>query len=340
MGIFDALRNEFIEVIEWNDDSRDTIVYKFPDKESDIKYGAQLTVRESQAAILLNEGSVADVYMTPDRYTLTTQNMPVMTKLKGWKYGFQSPFKADVFFFSLKQFTDLKWGTPNPIIVRDPEFKQVRVRARGGYSMRLIDPMKFLRERSGIVSSMTAAELGEQLRRPMVSRFADALAELNVSVLDLARNYTELGEKLRPVLQQEFTPFGLELTNFYIEDTTLPEEVEKFLDKTTQMNMTDMGKLTQFQTAMSIPDAMKGGGAAGDMAGMGAGMAMGQMMAKNMQDAMQQGSSSQPSSGGQPKTESKEEIMKTLKDLAELKTAGVLTEEEFNTKKKELLAKL
>lgn len=343
MGIMDMFTNEFIEVIDWVDQTDDTLVYKYPDKQRDIKYGAQLTVTESQQAVFLNEGSVADVFSLPGRYNLTSQNIPIMTKLRNWKMGFQSPFKADVYFFSTKQFTGLKWGTQTPIIVRDPEFKQVRVRAYGTYSMRLIEPVKFLREKGGTAPLVRVDDIAEQLRSAILSNFADALAELKIGVLDLAANYKELGEKIKPLLQPEFDSYGLQLTNFYIQSTTLPEEVEKFLDKTTQMNMTDMGKLTQFNTAMAIPDAMKGGGAAGDMAGMGAGMAMGQMMAKQMADAQQsqqaQQNQANQANQAQPK-ESRDEIMKTLKDLGELKAAGILTEEEFNKKKTELLAKL
>ncbi|NTW49380.1 MAG: virion core protein (lumpy skin disease virus) [Chlorobiales bacterium] len=333
MGIFDAFRNEFIEVIEWVDDSRDTVIWKFPDAERDIKYGAQLTVRESQAALFLNEGQLADIFL-PGRYELVTQNVPILTKLKGWKYGFESPFKADVYFFNMRQFAGLKWGTSNPIIMRDPEFKQVRIRAFGIYSVRVAVPELFFKEFAGTTSVLKIADLEDLIRSKLVSKFSDALGEANISVLDLARNYNEIGERLRPTIQPDFELLGLKLENFYIENISLPPEVEQFLDKTTQMNMAgNIGQFSQFQMAQSIPDLAKNQGAG--LAAMGAGFSLGNQMAQNMAAGQ-----NQPQGQSQAEGQSKQEIMSLLKQLAELKEAGVLTEEEFSKKKAELLAKL
>ncbi|PQA60048.1 SPFH domain-containing protein [Siphonobacter curvatus] len=326
MGIFDFIRNEFINVIEWVDDTSDTIIWKFPDKGNDIKYGAQLTVRESQVAIFMNEGQIADVFQ-PGRHELTTANMPILTTLRSWKYGFESPFKVDVYFVNTKQFTNLKWGTANPIIVRDAEFKQVRIRAFGTYTFRVNEAKKFLKEFSGTNPQVRVGDIEEQLRSAIFSKFSDAIAEANVSVLDLARNYTELGEKLLPLLGNDFDQYGLQIVKFYIENTSLPPEVEAFLDKTTQMNMVgDMARFQQFQAGMSIEKAAENSGTAASIVGMN----LGGMMAGAVAPA------SQPA---QP-TQSKEDIMGLLKQLGDLKAAGILTEEEFTAKKAELLAKL
>jgi membrane protease subunit (stomatin/prohibitin family) len=285
-------------------------------------------VRETQNALFLNEGSLADIFV-PGRYDLITQNIPLITKLKGWKYGFESPFKADVYFVNMRQFTGLKWGTPNPIIVRDPELKQVRIRAFGTYSIRVNSADLFFKEFGGTSPVVTIQQLEEQLRAVTVSKFTDAIGEANVSVYDLARNFNELGEKLLPLLTKEFSTLGIEIVNFYIQSTSLPPEVEQFLDKMTQMNMaSDMNKFTQFQTAQSIPDLAKN---PGGMGALGASFAMGNQLAQNLNTAQ---------SAGTSKPEDKSQVMQLLKELAQLKEAGVLTEEEFNKKKTELLAKL
>lgn len=331
MGLFDFIKNELIEIIDWVDDSSDTVIWKFPDRENNIKYNAQLIVRESQVAVFLNEGQIADVF-GPGRYQLTTQNIPVLTTLRGWKYGFESPFKADVYFVSTRQFTNLKWGTQNPIIVRDPEFKQVRVRAFGAYALRVAEAGKFLKEFSGTAPIVRISDVEGQLRTAIVNKFSDAIGEAGVSVLDLARNYSELGEKLRPLLQDDFTSYGLELTKFYIENTSLPPEVEQFLDKTTQMNMAgDMGRFQQFQAGIAIENISEQEGGIGGTALLMGGL--GQMM----------GGAMTPAPVAQPAANPKEDraqILATLKELGELKAAGILTEEEFAAKKAELLARL
>ncbi len=328
MALFDFLRGEFIEVIEWREDDRNTVLWKFPDRDANIKYGASLTVRESQTALFVDEGQLADVF-EPGHYELVTQNMPVLTSLRNWDKAFKSPFLCDVYFISTRTFTDLKWGTANPVILRDPEFKQVRVKAHGVYFIRIADAEKFFKEFAGTASQLTIDELAARLRDVVSPKFAEALAESGISVMDLVANYTELGEKIRPLLQQDLDPFGIELVKFQISSTSLPKEVEDFYDKMTNMNMVDdMQKFSQFQQAEAIEKAAENpGGGAGEGIGMGMGFGMAQMMMNQQQQK-------------ESKAQSRQEILDTLRQLGELKEAGVLTEEEFQAKKKELLARL
>lgn len=334
MGLFSFLKGEFIEVIDWVEKDQNTILWKFPDEGNDIKHGAGLTVRESQVALMINEGLMADVFK-PGRYELVTANMPILTKLKNWSRAFNSPFKVDVYFFSTKTFTGLKWGTPNPIMLRDPEFKQVRVKAFGTYFIKIKDPSVFFKEFSGTTSSITIEDIEDKLRDFIPPKFAEALAEAKVSVLDMVANYTEIGDKIKPILQEVFDSFGIELTRFQITSTSLPPEVEAFYDKMTNMNMVnDMGKFAQFQTLDAMGKAAENpGGTAGLGVGLGAGMNMAQMFTQNMAQQPQQQAAATP-------PQSKDDIMNMLKQLGELKAAGILTEEEFSEKKKELLAKL
>ncbi len=332
MGLFDFIKNEFVEVIDWVEKDNETILWKFPDSDKNIKYGAQLTVRESQTAVFLDEGRVADVF-EPGRFELITQNIPITTTLRNWDKGFKSPFLADVYFISLKTFTNLKWGTPNPIIMRDPEFKQVRIKAHGTYFVRVADVKKFMLEYAGTNKTVRVSGLEESLRNIVSQHFAEALAEAKISVLDMAANYTELGEKIVPILQKEFEPFGLELTKFQIASTTLPNEVLEFYDKMTNVNMVDdMAKFQQFQQANAIEKAAENpGGGAGEGIGMGMGFGMANMM-MNQQGQGQNADSAKP--------QTKEEIMSTLKELGKLMKSGILTQEEFDAKKKELLSRL
>ncbi|NML63997.1 virion core protein (lumpy skin disease virus) [Hymenobacter sp. RP-2-7] len=326
MGLFDFIHNELLELIEWVDASTDTVIWKFPDRDNNLKNGAQLTVRESQVAILLDQGRVADVF-GPGRHELSTPNLPVLTTLRGWKYGFDSPFKVDVYFVSTRQFTNLKWGTPNPVILRDPEFKQVRVRAFGTFALRVREAAKFLTEFAGTNPVVRIGDVEGQLRSAIVNKFSDTLAEANVSVLDLARNYQELGERLRPLLQDDFGAYGLELTRFYLENASLPPEVEAFLDKTTQLGMAgDMARFQQFQAGLAVEKAAEQpsgvGGAAVLLGGLG-----------SMLNAT---AAPTPPAPGPDRAQT----MQLLRELGQLKAEGVLTEEEFNAKKTELLARL
>jgi membrane protease subunit (stomatin/prohibitin family) len=256
------------------------MVYCFPVQNKEIKMGAQLTVRESQAAIFVNEGQIADVF-SPGKYTLSTENMPVLTKLKSWKYGFNSPFKAEVYFINTKQFTDQKWGTQNPVMMRDKEFGVIRLRAYGIYSFRVTDPVKFLKEAFGTNQVFDTESITGQLKRSIVSGISDLLGETNVAAIDLVRYYDELSEQSRAKLQPRFEAFGLSLVSFYIENISLPEEVEKVLDKKTSMGVLgNMQQYAQYQAAEAIRDAAQneGGGFAGAGAGIGAGAAIGNIM--------------------------------------------------------------
>jgi membrane protease subunit (stomatin/prohibitin family) len=334
MGLFDFIKNEFIEVIDWVDDSNNTVIAKFPDKGNKIMNGAQLTVRESQVVVLMNEGEFGDEYK-PGRHELKTQNMPITTTLKSWKYLFDSPFKVDIYFVSTKQFTNLKWGTSNPIIMRDPEFKQVRLRSFGTYTIRVVDAKKFIKEFAGTNPWVTIDTVSEQLRNTIISKLSEGLAEAGVSVLDLAANFTEIGARLKPIFQADFDAWGIELGQFYIENVSLPEEVEKMLDKTTSLNM--MGdKLNQFnqmQAGIAIEKMADNPGAA-NTAGLGAGIVLTNMMQQAQQPQQQ------PNTGTAATGNDQQKMLDLLKQLGDLKTAGVLTEEEFNTKKAEILGKL
>src|ERR1700741_1826061 len=249
MGILDRLSptSQFIEVIEWLDDSPNTLLYRFPVKDQEIKNGAQLIIRKTQAAVFVHEGQIADQF-PPGRYTIDGGNTPILSKLGAWMHGFNSPFKAEVYFVNTKQFTDLKWGTSNPVMMRDADFGMVRLRAFGIYSIRVSDPGAFIKEIAGTNARFVTEDIEGQLRRTLVSGFSDALGESKIAALDLASNYDELGQFAKTKLQDEFKPLGLELTKFTVENISLPEEVEKAMDQRTQMGVLgDMGKYTQFQ---------------------------------------------------------------------------------------------
>ena len=296
MGILDRLSpsSQFIEVIEWLDDTTNTLLYRFPVKDQEIKNGAQLIVRESQAAVFVYEGQIADQF-PPGRYTIDGGNTPILSKLGAWKYGFNSPFKAEVYFVNTKQFTDLKWGTPNPVMMRDTDFGMVRLRAFGIYSIRVSDPQAFIKEVAGTNARFITEDVEGQLKRTLVGGFSDALGESKIAALDLASNYDELGKFARVKLNEEFKTFGLELTKFIIENISLPQEVEAAMDKRTSMGVIgDVGRYAQFQAADAMRDAAQNtGGGAGTGVGLGAGFALGNAMAGAMNNAMQQ-----PNQGG------------------------------------------
>src|ERR1043165_7356974 len=211
MGLFDKLKGEFVDIIEWTDSSNDTMVWRFPRYQNEIKMGAKLTVRESQVAVFVNEGQMADEYK-PGMYTLETQNMPIMTTLKGWKYGFNSPFKAEVYFVNTNQFTNQKWGTKNPIMLRDAEFGPIRIRAFGNYAIRVVDAKLFLKEIAGTDAHFQTEEITEQLRNLVITRFTDAVAESKIPVLDMASNYDELSKFIGEKINPEFKDMGFEVT--------------------------------------------------------------------------------------------------------------------------------
>jgi membrane protease subunit (stomatin/prohibitin family) len=286
MGLFDKLKGEFIDIIEWTDSSNDTMVWRFPRYQNEIKNGAKLTVRESQVAVFVNEGQIADAF-TPGMYELTTQNLPILSTLKGWKYGFNSPFKAEVYFVSMRQFTNLKWGTKNPIMVRDAEFGPLRIRAFGSYAMRVKDAKLFLKEIAGTDHEFTTEEINEQLRNIVVTRFSDAVASSKIPVLDMAANYDEFSKVIHEKINPEFNEIGIDLTKMLIENISLPEEVEKVLDKRTSMGIVgNLGAYTQFQAANAMEQAAQNpnGGLAGAGVGMGMGWAMGNQMGNMFQN--------------------------------------------------------
>lgn len=328
MGIFDYIKGEIINVIEWVDDSSDTLVFRFPVRDYAVKMGAQLTVREGQAAVFVNEGQLADVF-TPGRYELSTANMPILTKLNSWAMGFESPFKAEVYFVDTTLFTDQKWGTQNPITLRDPEIGPVRVRAFGSYAYRITDPAKFMQEVVGTDRHFTTDDIRGQLRSHIVSSFTDALGEAKIPVLDLASQYKELGGTLQEGMQSDFDGYGLGLVAFLIENISLPPKVAEMLDKRSSMGILgDMGKFAQFQAAQAMEQAAMnpGGGAASGM-GLGAGLAMGQAMAAAM-------------GGAQQVAHPTNDLASRLGQLKSLLDGGLIDQGDFDRRKAELLAEI
>ena len=282
VGLLDAIRGEFIDIVEWTDDSRDTIVWRFPRHDNEIKMGAKLVVRESQTAVFVNEGQIADVF-TPGTYTLQTQNMPILSTLKGWKYGFDSPFKAEVYFVTTRQFTDMKWGTANPVIVRDAEFGMVRLRAFGSFAAKVVDAAALLRELAGTDPQFRTEEVQEYLRQLIVGRLSTALATSGVPMLDLATQQDALGARLAGVLSEELKPVGISVPKFVIENISLPPEVEQAIDTRSRMGIAgNLDQYTQFQAANAIGEAARNPGGGGEGVGLGVGMALGQRIAAGL----------------------------------------------------------
>ena len=277
MGLIDFVKGQFIEIIEWTDDSRDTLSYRFPDQDKEIKNGAQLIVRESQVVQFVYLGQFGDQF-PPGKHTLTTDNIPVLSRLKGWKYGFQSPFKADVYYVVTRLFTGNKWGTSNPIMVRDSDFGIVRLRAFGTYDFRIVDIPKFLKEVAGTDDHFRLDEFADAMRSRIVSVFSEALATSKVPVLDVATRYTELGQALLPVINPVIAEkYGLEMTSFILENVSVPPEVEQAIDK--RSSMAAVGNLNDFVKFQMAQGLEKGGAGAG---GIGAEMAVGMAMAQQM----------------------------------------------------------
>jgi len=305
MGLMDNIKkqigSQFIEILEWLDDTGDTMVWRFPVYNQEIKMGAKLVVRENQNALFVNEGKAADLF-TPGSYELTTQNIPILTTLRGWKYGFQSPFKAEVYFFNTRLFTDLKWGTANPVMMRDAEFGMIRLRAYGTYAMKIADPKVFFETVVGTRGLTATEEIVGQLRSTILSRLSDAIAESKVAALDLASQYDELSTAGKQVLGPEFASYGLDLSRFFIENVSLPEEVEKAIDQRSKLGVLGdrLGQYTQMAAADAIGTAAANpGGLAGAGVGVGAGVAMGQMMGQAMAGASATpGSAPPPPPGG------------------------------------------
>jgi membrane protease subunit (stomatin/prohibitin family) len=291
MGLFDKIKGEFIDIIEWLDSSDDTMVYRFERRGNEIKNGAQLTVRESQVAVFINEGEIADVF-PPGRYQLTTQNLPILSTLKGWKFGFNSPFKAEVYFINTKRFPNQKWGTPNVFYIRDADFGRVSLRAFGTYTMKVTDPVKFIKEVAGTSGEFTTDQIQGEMRSLIITRFIDAIGESKLALLDFAQNYKDLSEFCQKKLGEEFTEYGLEVSKFLISSISLPEELQKRLDEGTGMNMLgDMNKYQQMKGADALGNAANNQGGGGGIEGM-MGMAMMQQMMnqQNQQNQNQKGS--------------------------------------------------
>jgi membrane protease subunit (stomatin/prohibitin family) len=279
MGLFGWLFGQFIDVIEWTDDSSDTMVYRFNRQDNEIKYGAKLTVRESQIAVFVNEGEIADV-LGPGIYELETKNIPILTNLQHWDHGFSSPFKAEVYFLNTKRFTDLKWGTKNPIMVRDVEFSMVRLRAFGTYEIRIADAVTFLKEIVGTDGHFTTSEIEAQLTNLIVSKFTTIMGEDKTGVLDLAANYEKFNDYITEHIAPYFTEYGLELTKMFVENISLPEEVEKAIDARSSREITgNLDEHVKYQSGQALAN---GEGSISDMVGMGAGLAMGQQMTNSM----------------------------------------------------------
>lgn len=348
MALMDFIKKQFIDIIQWTEDDGSMMAWRFPMQDFEIQYGASLTVRESQVAVFINEGKVADVF-GPGMYKLTTQTLPVLTYLRNWDKLFESPFKSDVYFFSTKARLDRKWGTPNPVTIRDQDFGVVRLRAFGIYAYHLVDPRLFHLTISGVTESYTTEQLESQLRNTIVGHIADIFGESGVAFIDMAGNQVEFGNALKAVMEPMFKSYGLALDSLNVQNISLPEELQAMLDKRIGVNMMGgMQGYTQFQTAEAIPLAAQNeGGLAGLGAGVGVGFGVGQQMAASMAQAL--GPAATPGGAvpaAAPATTlatapiSADEIIATIEKLHGLVGKGILSQAEFEAKKSELMKKL
>lgn len=335
MGIFDFVKKQFVDVIQWTEDGDGVLAYRYPMMDMEIQYGAQLTVRDSQSALFIDEGIIADSF-SPGLHTLNTKNLPLLTNLKHWDKLFESPFKSDVIFFSNRLQLDRKWGTSNPITLRDPEFGVVRLRAFGIYSYHLSDTTLFYKEVCGTRGTYTVDELDGQLRHLMIAELTQLFANSQVSFIDMAANQGKLAESLRTQMTPIFARYGLKLDNLALENISLPEDLQTVLDKRIGMNMVgDLNRYTQYQVADAIPLAAQNeSGIAGAGAGMGAGFAIAQNMAQAMSTPGNNGLTPSLTAASQ------DDIIATIEKLHGLVVKGVLTQAEFDVKKAELLSQL
>jgi len=346
MGLMDWGKAQFLDILEWLDDSNDIMAWRFPMRGQEIQTGGKLVVRESQAAVFVNEGQFADTF-SPGTHTLNTQNLPILATLKGWKYGFESPFKSDVYFLNTKLFNDLGWGTPNPIMMRDQDFGVLRIRAFGIYSIRVADPKNFLKNVVGTNGVFTTADIQDQLRKSLVSRFTDTLGEAKIPALDLAAKYDELSDLLRQKMDPEFQTMGLECSKLFIENISLPEEVEAMMDKRTSVGMMApvMGAYTQMQVADSIPLAAQNpGGLAGMGMGLGVGVGMGNMMGQQMGGVMGQMGQAPYPAGTAPAAPaapaaSAKSLKEELTDLKDLFDSQLITQQEYDAQRTTIMKK-
>lgn len=330
MALMDFLKKQFIDVLQWTESDDGTLAWRFPMQDMEIQNGASLTVRDSQMALFVNEGQIADVF-APGRYTLNTQTLPVLTNLQHWDKLFESPFKSDVYFFSTRGQLDQKWGTPTPVTIRDKEFGMVRLRAFGIYAYHLVDPKVFYQKVSGTRDSYSRTDLEGQLRNTLIAGLSDLFAESGIPFIDMAANLDEFGRAMQAKAAALFAEFGLALDSLVVQSISLPEELQKVLDQKIGINMIgDLQRYTQYQVANSIPDAAKNeGGLAAMGVGLGAGMGFGQAVGQSMASAMTPA-----------QAVSADEVVATLEKLHALVEKGVLTQAEFDSKKAELLKKL
>ncbi|MBT4790033.1 MAG: hypothetical protein HON90_00555 [Halobacteriovoraceae bacterium] len=332
MGIFDVFKKQFIDVLEWSEDESDLIQYRYPIIDKEIQYGAQLTVSEGQMALFVNEGKVADLF-GPGLHRLDTKNIPILTTLNNWDKAFESPFKSDVYYFVTRDQIDQRWGTPNPITIRDKEFGHIRLRANGTYTFKLADPKLFFTKISGTRGEYRIDELNEQLRSNILTSLSSFFGQSDVAFLDMAANQSKFSDLIKEAVEPDFLAYGLELQSFKVQNLSLPEELQDYLDKKSKMNMVgDLNRYAQFETADNIGTAAANeGGGAGMGVGLGAGISMGQTMMNSMGNTGASASNND---------QSEAEILATIEKLHGMKEKGILTEEEFNTKKSELLKKL
>lgn len=325
--VFDFLKKQFIDVIEWNEEGDDELAVRVPMRDQEIQNGAELTVRETQAALFVNEGKVADLF-GPGQFRLTTRTLPLLTNLKNWDKLFASPFKSDVYFFSTRHRVDRKWGTPQPISVRDKEFGPIRVRAFAAFSYKISDPRVMFKKLSGTRDVFTMEDLEGQLRAVITTNFAPAFVQTNLSFLDMAANQLVFSQKLREGLAAAFEEYGLNLESFNLQNVSLPEDLQEKFDKVAGMRMVgDLDDYTKYQTAESIPAAAANpGGVAGAGAGLAAGMVMGQQMMNSMQ--------------GGAKASGEQDVLQQIEKVHELMKKGIITQAEFDAKKTELLKKI
>ena len=343
MSIGSFIKKQFIDVLQWNEDADGTLAWRYPMEDFEIQYGASLTVRDSQMAVFVNEGKVADVF-GPGMYTLTTQTIPVLTNLKNWDKLFESPFKSDVYFFSTRLQLGRKWGTPQPVTLRDKDFGMVRLRAFGMYSYKLADPRRFFTEISGTRAEYTVDELEQQLRNLVVASMSATLGGADVPFLDMAANQVLLAERMREAMTPTFERYGLSLDNFAVENISLPEELQKAIDTRISMGMVgDLGKYTQYQVANSVPLAAQN---EGGLAGVGAGLAAGVGMGQVMMDALRgsQAPAAAPSvapvaaPAAAPATADDPEAR--LGKLKALLDKGLVSQADYDSAKAEILKKL
>jgi len=350
MALMDFVKKQFIDIIEWVEDRDGVLAWRFPMEDREIQNGGSLTVRESQMAVFVNEGKVADVF-GPGRYTLTTATLPVLTYLRNWDKLFRSPFKSDVYFFSTRQQIDQRWGTAQPVTIRDKDFGAVRLRAFGNYAYRIFEPKLFYTEISGTRPVYTVADLDGQLRGLMLQNISDAVASSGVPFLDLAANQIEFAKALQDAAMPSFEKLGLKLEMVTVQNISLPEELQKILDQKIGMGMVgDTNRFMQYQTAQAIPTLAQGasegggaGGVIGPAVGLGAGVALGQVLANSLGQGLAANAPGAPAAAAaaaSPVGVKPEEVMATIEKLAELKGKGILTAEEFEAKKSELLKKL